>query len=112
MQESIQDTLNKIKTIVTPEIAENIHAVDCENVKKLVIDVHGLSAKTAKRTINNIVAVNRAGYEVQIIHGYNHGTAIKEMLQDKNRISSKRIKNRKGCKHNLGITNLEISPAV
>ena len=47
----------------------------------IVADVHGLKCYQAKRFISNIVNVIQSSFQLIIIHGYTHGTAIKDMLQ-------------------------------
>ena len=49
-------------------------------VASIIIDVHGLTCKEAKRFINNVVNITRASCIVEVIHGYRHGTRIKDML--------------------------------
>lgn len=54
-----------------------------KNLVKIFADVHGMTVRQAKRFINNIInVVNRIGikFKLAVIHGYNRGTAIKEML--------------------------------
>ena len=46
----------------------------------IVVDVHGMKCSQARRLINNIINTVRCAARLVIIHGYNHGTAIKEML--------------------------------
>ena len=46
----------------------------------ITADVHGMRCYEAKRFINNIINIVRMSFQLVIIHGYNHGTAIKEML--------------------------------
>ena len=47
----------------------------------VVLDTHGKSAYQAKIAVD--AALRRAGgaYEVRVIHGYNAGTAIRDMLR-------------------------------
>ncbi len=46
----------------------------------ITVDMHGLKVKEAKRFLKNLIAINKEGYEMCVIHGFNHGTAIKEMV--------------------------------
>lgn len=46
----------------------------------VTIDVHGMGVFDARRAINNIIAMMRVAFRLCIIHGYQHGTKIKEML--------------------------------
>lgn len=59
-------------------------SVKDEGEKKLqiTVDVHGMKCSQAKRFINNIINAIRETFKLVIIHGYNHGTAIKDMLAD------------------------------
>lgn len=50
------------------------------NSKTIVVDLHGLTTKMAERLIKNIMALDRKGYDICTIHGYHHGTAIKNMI--------------------------------
>lgn len=46
----------------------------------VTIDVHGMTVVEAKRAINNIIAMMKVAFHLAIVHGYQHGIAIKEML--------------------------------
>lgn len=46
----------------------------------ITADVHGMKCRQARRFINNIINVIRMVFHLMIIHGYNHGRAIKDML--------------------------------
>lgn len=46
----------------------------------ITADVHGMKCHEVKRFINNIINIVRIAFRLVIIHGYNHGTAIKDML--------------------------------
>lgn len=49
---------------------------------QIIADVHGMKCSQARRFINNIINTIRETFRLIIIHGYNHGTAIKDMLAD------------------------------
>lgn len=53
-----------------------------ENGNILYVDVHGLHIKECKKFLKNIGAVCKLGQILVIIHGYNNGTSIKEMLKN------------------------------
>lgn len=72
-----------------------------------VTDVHGMKCYQAKRFINNIINVLRITFRLVIIHGYNHGTAIKDMLAD-NFINTHILEQRADL-HNQGITRMLIA---
>lgn len=51
-----------------------------DTVPEITCDVHGLSVPEARRMIRNIINITRVPIYLIVIHGYNHGTAIKDML--------------------------------
>ncbi len=108
MSKEIEDTLNRIKMILGPDVLNNIHTANGKNnTEILVFDVHGYSVKKAKREINNIIALNRSGCQLRIVHGYNHGTAIKDMLNSEE-FNNKKVLRKVGHINNAGITDLQI----
>ena len=50
---------------------------------ELTIDVHGLSVQEARRKIRNVINISTEAFRLNVVHGYNHGTSIKDMLADK-----------------------------
>ena len=61
---------------------ENFDRFSEEN-GKYYLDVHGLKVYEAKSLIKNVGAFIEPGNSLIIIHGYIHGTAIKDMLSQK-----------------------------
>ena len=47
---------------------------------EIILDLHGLRCNEARRLIVNLVNILRQRITVILIHGYNHGTAIRDML--------------------------------
>ena len=80
------------------------------NGKHLVtVDMHGLRAKEAKRFLKNLIAVNKDGCEMCVIHGYKHGTAIRDIVNHDN--FGKRVVGRFPVKNNPGRTRLMLCAA-
>ena len=51
----------------------------------VIVDVHGLKCREARRLINNIIntlSVVIAVFELMVIHGYRRGHAIRDMLAE------------------------------
>ncbi len=70
--------ISRLKLILTKDELDRISVQEKKNGKiSITADVHGMKCNEAKRFIINIV---RIAFQIVIIHGYNHGTAIKEML--------------------------------
>lgn len=47
---------------------------------QVIVDMHGLTVAQARRLLNNIIAMIRRPFQLEIIHGYHHGTAIRDMI--------------------------------
>lgn len=79
---------------------------DSERVH-ITVDLHGLSVLEARRLLNNIIAMIRRPFLLEIIHGYHHGTAIRDMIYtdfDNPKVISRHIN-----MANPGITFAEIA---
>ncbi len=70
----------RMEMIFTKEELARITGIKHENIITLIVDVHGLKVKEAKRLLKNLMVLNLEGYDICVIHGFNHGTAIKEMI--------------------------------
>lgn len=46
----------------------------------ITYDAHGQTVSEVRQVIRNIVNISRCPINLCVIHGYNHGTAIKDML--------------------------------
>lgn len=58
-----------------------LEAEESEDGKiKITVDMHGLTTPQARRLLNNIIAAVRRPFEMEVIHGYHHGTAIRDMI--------------------------------
>lgn len=99
---------NKILLIMKKDDVERIRVSDDGN--EIIVDLHSLGTREAMILINNIINLNRDECNIKIIHGYNHGTAIKDMIN--NRFVNKRIVDRKGLSNNPGVTTLVCKGAV
>ena len=69
----------KLQMIFTKD---EISRLSIKEKPQIIVDVHGMKCSQARRFINNIINTIRESFKLIIIHGYNHGTAIKDMLAD------------------------------
>lgn len=76
------------------------------NKMRVYADVHGMKCYQARRFINNIINAIRITFELIIIHGFNHGTAIKDMFA--NNYSNLHIAQKYASQYNKGITHMYI----
>lgn len=78
-----------------------------DSILKIVADVHGMKCVQAKRFINNIINIVRSSFRLVIVHGFNHGTAIKDMLAET--FKNAHIIERHLDTHNSGVTHMLIA---
>ncbi len=98
----------RIKMIFSKEDVERIREYILENKEHVIeVDVHGLKARDAKTFLHNLITIDREGYDICVVHGYNHGTAIKEIIY--NKFLSDRLVGRITFAHNPGMTILKIA---
>ena len=48
----------------------------------LIVDVHGYTVKEAKKVIDGVFKVINVSFTFRLIHGYNHGTKLKEYIHN------------------------------
>ena len=70
-----------LRMIFTEDEIHRLTITEYKNKKAhIIVDVHGMKCSQVRRFINNIINSVRTAFQLMIIHGYNRGTAIKEML--------------------------------
>ena len=55
------------------------------------IDVHGYSTEATIKTIQRLIVQNPKLTCIEVIHGYNNGSKIKDLLKNKFNIHNKRV---------------------
>ena len=71
----------RLGMIFTQTDINRITIKETDSKLQVTVDVHGMKCCEAKKFINNIINAVRTAFKLVIIHGYNHGTAIKDMLK-------------------------------
>lgn len=94
----------KMEMIFTREEMKRVINGLQQNADMITVDLHGLKVKEAERFLKNLMAINREGRDICVIHGYNHGTAIKEMIAGN--LSAPRLKAKRNVRGNFGRTVL------
>jgi len=98
---------DRLSMILTKGELERISIGEIKGQTRIRIDLHEMRCAEAKRTINNIIAINREPCVLDLIHGYNHGTALKEMIQTD--LDSYRIVSINSNPYNPGETFLNVA---
>ncbi len=73
------------------------------------LDLHGMRVAQARRVIEGILLLSREDFLLDLIHGYSHGTALKELIFCN--LQNTRIRERRSLPHNPGETLLRIAAA-
>ena len=80
-----------------------------DGTPEICYDVHGMTAKKAVQSLEDLVKVCRSPMVLEVIHGFNHGTAIKDSL---NSVSfDDRIVNKYSPENNPGVTFFTLQSA-
>lgn len=93
---------------------DNLHKINVRETNGMdvvTVNVHNMTVKEARVLITNIIALNREPFELDVIHGYTHGTAIKEMLCNEYRHENHRIVSMRSDVWNPGISHMMLSAA-
>ena len=95
----------RLKMVLTQKELDRISISETGNRRiHITADVHGMKCYEARRFINNIINIVRVTFQLVIIHGYNHGTAIKELLAQNFR--NDHIYEQFPDPHNQGVTHM------
>ena len=60
------------------------------------VDLHGMSCQQASRFLRNLIALVKTACEMTVIHGYNHGQALKDLVR-KGGLSTRVVRTVKAC---------------
>ena len=103
--------ISTYKAIFTEEeISRIAEEIKNNGQREISVDLHELTVNQARKLVKNIIAIDREGCTLRVIHGYNRGTAIRSMVN--NDLASPKIAERHICKNNPGQTILTISKAA
>lgn len=81
--------------------------VDENGVIVIRVDLHGKKCVEALKIIRQIITIIQIPFTLDIIHGYNHGTAIKDMIW--NQVKHTRIQEKFCNEWNPGETFLRLA---
>lgn len=96
----------RLELILKAEQMERIRIDETE----MTIDLHRMHQAECCWLIRTIIASSRFGFKLNLIHGYNRGTKLKEMLQTQT--LSKRVTQMYCDPWNPGLTHIQIAEAA
>ena len=99
----MKDDMNRLNMILTAEDMNRIQ----EYPDRMSLDLHGKTKKEAKRLLNNVINIIRHPFTMEVIHGYNHGTVLKDMIFEE--VINPRIVSKNVPSYNIGETYLYIN---
>ncbi|MBQ3546650.1 MAG: hypothetical protein IJA34_16950 [Lachnospiraceae bacterium] len=102
--------LSKLSFVMRGDELQRIHVDEVDSKLEITIDLHQFKCKDAKRILQNIINVNRCSFTLHVIHGYNHGTAIKAMIYEQ--LNTQRIIQKSSPTWNPGETYIEILESI
>ena len=97
----------RLRLILSSDELDRLAISETAGKTTIVVDVHGMKCAQARRFINNIINTAHCAVRLVIIHGYNHGTAIKEMLSSN--FHNAHIEEQFPDIYNLGMTHMLIA---
>lgn len=102
---------NTLKIIYSKAFCEDrMKVTEKDGTVRVVIDVHKMKAKEANLTVKNIINLVKGQFILVVCHGYNGGTAIRDLLQ--NSFTHPRINKQFISNTNPGNTNFFVSAAI
>lgn len=105
-----KDVSEMMKKVYTEDEIDRVDIKTTEDgaVSSMIVNVHEMTVEQAKRFLNNLIAMTKTAFSIKVIHGYNHGTAIMQMVNTN--MNNKRIVGYERIPYNPGITILDIAP--
>lgn len=97
----------RLRLILSSDELDRLTISEFDGNTTIVVDVHGMKCSQARRFINNIINTVHCAVRLVIIHGYNHGTAIKDMLSSN--FHNSHIEEQFSDAYNLGMTHMLIA---
>ena len=105
------DIIKAIYTIYSDDDFNRLTYKSTEGHAKILVDIHGMTACDAKRHINNLInlvcARTQDLFQMTVVHGFNHGTSLQNMVRHD--LQNIHIRERIADERNPGITRLVIS---
>ncbi len=102
-----EQMMNNMGLILTNEEMKRISVKETDGVACVDLDLHELTRNQAERLVGNVICVNRGEFVLNVIHGFNRGTALKTMIRET--FFGKRVVDRYSPAWNPGQTFLTVA---
>ena len=99
----------RMRQVFTDEEMRRISVNVTDGRATVIADVHGMGCLQARVFISNVIALFRGAFNLIVVHGFNHGTALRDMIRRNpfEEISSK-INSVRSLPWNDGVTQMDI----
>ena len=106
MSEEINKIKEKLEWLL-PEESQKRVTMKGNDYLIVYADIHKMGCREAGNFVSNLIALIRKNFTLRIVHGFNGGTALKEMFQ--NRYENNRILDVESPDNNPGITDFIVA---
>lgn len=80
---SCEQLMGNMKMVLSGDDLQRITVKQVESgLAYIDLELHGLTRRQAERLVKNVININRGEFVLNLIHGFNHGTVLKEMIMD------------------------------
>ncbi len=101
-------SMERLSIIFSKSDMERIHTAVAINGEEIIVaDVHGMTGTSAKHFIKNIIALIKDEFLFTVVHGFNNGTVIRDMLR--NDFQDNRVSSIRADDYNEGRTILSVN---
>lgn len=100
----------KINMVYGSEFSERIVVdIDQFGVVRLKVNVHDMHQNAVRHFLNNIINLVRGSFVLTVVHGFNGGTVLKDMIWAES--INNRIEQKLAVENNPGRTRLMVAAA-
>lgn len=103
---SQKQILERMSFIISGNEFYRVKIEERNDIQYVIVDLHGMSCREANRIVRSIIAMFLFPFVLVLIHGYNSGTALKEMIR--NSVANPRIQSKQSPSENPGITYVTV----
>ena len=72
----------RITFVLPKDEVKRLKVNEGKELPEITVDVHGMKCVQVRKLLNNLINVVRTAIRIIVIHGFNHGQEIKNMLAD------------------------------
>ena len=78
-----EEIMERLSFVLHGEYLRRVATFENEDGETVIrVDLHGMCKESAQKSLNNIIAIFRIPFVLDVIHGYNGGVVIKRMIRE------------------------------